>query len=257
MKNHLILLVAAFISMVLFSACFGSKKIKNTVAAEKAAIEKISAKLQQNSFEPNWFKAKMKIEAGGQGQNQHFNAEIRLRKDSLMWVSIYPPMVKIEVARILISPDSIKLIDRFNKKYYAKDVSYIKQFIDYPLEFETLQNIILGNPLIACNETTSLIETDDSFCLSTKEAQLDSKISLDKKAYTIAQMNIADTKSLQNLTANYTDYNEVQGKTFSYLRDINLSTPETYMATIKFSKVETNETLAFPFSVSKKYERVK
>ena len=55
---------------------------------------------------------------------QQFNASIRVKKDSLIWMSL--SMFGFEGARVLISPDSFRLINKMTNEYLVRDYSFIQ-----------------------------------------------------------------------------------------------------------------------------------
>ena len=59
-------------------------------------------------------KIKTKVDLKSTLFSQSFPANIRLKKDSVMWISV---AVGIEVGRALITQDSIFVIDRISRKY--------------------------------------------------------------------------------------------------------------------------------------------
>lgn len=73
---------------------------------------------------------------------QQFNASIRLRKDSLIWMSL--GMFGFEGARVLISPDSFRLVNKMTSEHMVRDYNFIQSWILMPVNFEMLQQILAG-----------------------------------------------------------------------------------------------------------------
>jgi len=247
------------VTVLLLGSCRGSKRISKTerTAPKLSAAEQVYQQLLDNQLDVNYFSAKAKIKANDGKQTQNFNADIRLKKDSIFWANVYPPFVKISVAQALITPDSIKVIDRFNKKYYAKGIDYLQQFVSYPLDFNTLQNLILGNPLMEVNENASLQTTEGTHAINATEDVLNMLLQIDSEDLTIEKMTLTDTAKNQSVDIKLKDYEMVGDKPFSNKRQITLKAPEVYTADFDFSKVKINQPLNFPFKVSSKYEVIK
>src|SRR4030095_8865201 len=93
------------------------------------------------------FSAKLKVHyQGSDGKDYEFNAFVRLEKDKRIWISINA-LLGIEAFRALITPDSVKVLDKFDKSYQLRSVSYLQEISHLPFEFSTLQSILLGNPV--------------------------------------------------------------------------------------------------------------
>ena len=69
--------------------------------------------------------AKINFKIGS--KTQSLNANIHLIKDSLIWVSLRTSL-GIEVIRSVITKDSISYINRIDKSYFVKPISYYKEF---------------------------------------------------------------------------------------------------------------------------------
>jgi len=245
-------------TLVLLTSCHASKKAskkaeKKTVSAAEVMMQKVA----ENELDAEWLSAFAKIKAKDTKKSQNFNADIRLKKDSIFWVTIYPPFIKVSVAQALITRDSIKLLDRINKKYYAKNISYLEELVNYPLDFNTLQGLILGNAITSFNETTVLKNDESDCCLMTKEEQLDMALHLDNQSFMIKEMCVADSSKNQSISVKMSEYKDLNDKKFAHRRVIDVKTPDTYHAEIDFSKIKINEPLSFPFKASRKYEKIR
>ena len=60
----------------------------------KTEVERLEEKMSSNFLDAEWLSAKMKISTNDGKKNLNFNADIRMRKDSVCWMMIYPPIIK-------------------------------------------------------------------------------------------------------------------------------------------------------------------
>ena len=80
-------------------------------------------------------------------EKRSFKANIRIKKDSAIWMSLSPAL-GIEVARAIFTQDSIKLVDKWNDKYYLGDYDYINSVFDADFDFTMLQDLLVANPVL-------------------------------------------------------------------------------------------------------------
>ena len=248
-----------------FSSCALFKKGKRNKKGQAKTTRSIDTlalvhdKLAQNTWQPDYFRAKTKIKYKGPDQNQTFNADIRLRRDSAVWVSISPPILKIEVARVLITPDSVKVIDRFNKRFLAESILYLEKLANYPLDFENLQAILLGNTISTNKEDTKQKITlqNQQYQLQNHQNQLRIDTKIDATNYTISRMTVTDTIKNYLLHSDYTDYQNIDNKPFAHQRLIDIKQPQQHQTNIKINTIQMNEPLRFPFKINKKYKPMK
>lgn len=131
-------------------ACKGGK---NASSEKKEPIRHRTAghllrHYERNRFVFDWVGMKIDAESITMGETQGFKATLRMRRDSAIWVSISPAL-GIEVFRILITPDSLKLISKVpdNKYYYAGRLDVLSQMLGTEIDFDMLQNLLVGNAL--------------------------------------------------------------------------------------------------------------
>ena len=202
------------------------------------------------------FSAKMKVHyEGSDGKDYEFTAFIRLQKDKMIWISINA-LLGIEAFRAVITPDSVKVLNKLDKVYQLRSVTYIQEISHLPFDFKTLQAIVLGNP----------IYLDSNIRYYRKDAQGTSLLSVGP-AYrnyitlnndlTIKHSILDDVDPMQarSCDISYGQYEKVDSIYFSAYRKIVASEKGRLDVELSFNKYSFNENLNFPFSIPKNYKR--
>lgn len=83
--------------------------------------------------------AKMQI----QGSNQTLGVSLRMKKDSITWFTV-SAMFGIQVAKGLMTKDSIWLLNKFSKEYYAMSMDDISKLSGAEVNLSQLQNALVG-----------------------------------------------------------------------------------------------------------------
>jgi hypothetical protein len=89
-------------------------------------------------------KGDLQLDMGGNDLN--LNAGFRMKRDSVLWLSISPGM-GITAARVLITRDSVKMVNYIEKYYSVYSISYLQEMLGAPVSLRELQNLMLGLPL--------------------------------------------------------------------------------------------------------------
>lgn len=237
------------------SGCSSSKraarKAKTMIPKKDPTTLLVEQKLAANTWQPTWFRAKAKVKYKDPTQSQSFNAEIRLKKDEQIWVSITVPIVRIEVARALITPTSVQAIDRFNKQYFEAGIEELERLVNYPLDFQLLQNLVLGNPLTEFTNKTTVLPHSNGYKVQSLENNLQFITNVIAQSFIIDQVMVEDIQNSQTLNAQFEEYGTIDNKPFSNKRTIQLKTPQIYRTELKLSKVKMNEPQKMPFSINK------
>jgi len=122
--------------------------------------------IQQKQIGFSTFTAKAKAKINIDGNTNDVTLNIRIKKNQKIWVSI-TAVLGLEGARALITPDSIKIINRLESTYLKKPFSYVYQYAGNQVSYQTLEALIIGNALPGTlNNTAALQNVNGSQVLS-------------------------------------------------------------------------------------------
>jgi hypothetical protein len=147
-KTNKMRLLAAFSMLILLSSC-GVRKAQGTKT--NGAIPKPAANFSLNDsiathrFVFHTLSAKIKSDfKNSEGREIGLIITMRAVHDSAIWMSISPGL-GIEAARVLLTRDSVKILDKINQQYAVESYDYMRKFTEADVNFEVLQNIFTGN----------------------------------------------------------------------------------------------------------------
>ena len=123
------------------SACVGPKDLINS---SSKSVSHILKNAQKKGAEVDWFTAQIKGQAQLNDKTYPISAQLRMRQDSVIWISV-SAILGLEAARIHLTPDSVKLINRLNSTYFIGDVKELTKRYNFHLSFYEIQNVLLGN----------------------------------------------------------------------------------------------------------------
>jgi len=221
------------------------------VDARKAETFKL---LRNNDFIFNTLSLRAKAFMDINGNTNNVSMNIRMEKDQKIWVSI-TAIAGIEVARALITPDSIKVRNNFQSVYLKKPFSYIQRFAGKQVDFQLLQAIFSGNTIATfMQDSASLTEEGGVWVVSGGQQDLSFRM-LFNTLLKISEDNLNDLRTGNALKVQYGEYQRVNDLLFpSTVKVSSAAGRQKIMMDLDFSKVERNVPLEFPFTVPKKYE---
>lgn len=117
----------------------------------------ILPKRQQN----NWYSSRLTIEISTSGDE--ISAFMVNRRDSVIYLNLNK--FGIELARAVLTPDSISMVNRFEKTYYKGDYSLVTRLYGFPLSFDFIQSILLGEDFTGFDTNSISQRTVDSTLL--------------------------------------------------------------------------------------------
>ncbi|MFL5743637.1 MAG: DUF4292 domain-containing protein [Niastella sp.] len=265
-------LVIIVIIMAAATSCRSTKTIQTAIAKKDTAvvvplvdhrvdsvqyIRKIWDTIRQNNIKFNTFSAKVKVHfERSDGKNYDFTAYVKMKKDSLLWVSVRALDV-IEVFRVKITPDSLIIIDKNKKTYQLRSVQSLQEVIQIPLTFTDLQNLLVGNPIFLDSNINSFKRDDRYISLISMGAVFKHLLTVSKDDYTIQHSKLDDVDPVRSRTADitYGDYQNKNGVQFSAYRKITVSEKQKLDLTMEYKQFDFNVDLNTPFSIPKNYKR--
>ena len=202
----------------------------------------------------NTLSLKGKVSLDLDGNTNNVNMNIRVKKDAQIWVSI-TAFAGIEVARALITPDSLIVRNNIQSVAIKKPFSYIYKFTSKQVTFKMLQSVIAGNTIADfVNDGSALEQNSGLFTLNGNKNDLGYRVLFNTLLKT-SELNMNDAKAGQALKVVYSDYQNITGALFPSVMTINsLSGRKRTNISFDFSKIERNLPLDYPFSVPKRFE---
>ncbi|MDH5610637.1 MAG: DUF4292 domain-containing protein, partial [Cyclobacteriaceae bacterium] len=184
-------------------------------------------------------------------------ANIRMGKDSAIWISLSPGL-GIEVARIYINPDSVYFVDRINKTYMEKSFEQISRDFDFDITFHLVESVLLGNLTYPYKRESVKVESNGL----TYQQQFNNFVLnnfIGKETHKLERMVITDTKTQNMIRVNYGEFRSLGEEIFPYLiqASVEYMSGEKQKTNIEigFNKAQLEEKpLKFPFSVPDRYQ---
>lgn len=135
-----IIYILLIIFLLILPACTITKQTTDVTTA--ITPHAIDSKLLRNSITAEGIiitGAKIKIQSNG--RTNRLRANLKVKPDSALLVSLSNPL-GIEIVRALITPDSIRFIDRINRNYLQGTYDVIASMYHIPADFNLLQDAL-------------------------------------------------------------------------------------------------------------------
>lgn len=244
--------VIIFLSLYWSAALFAGKGIDTSTFNYDSLVQKITD--NQCNYKTMSLHTALVWDDGN--TEQPVKANIRMRRDSLVWLSI-TGAVGVEGARVLLTTDSFRMLSKMTGEYIVNDISYLRNWLLFPVSFKMLQQIISGEQILIDAQAKMVTWQDSMFVIYAETNKMLEKIWVNSGSYTIAKILLKDKMLSQSMTINFDSYNDLNGKPFSYKRELDITRDGVAMKlTMDITKVRMNDELSYPFEVTDKYKRV-
>ena len=248
-------IIVLFTVCVVFTSC-GTKK--GPAEIEDAALSKIVN--SHYSTAPNFdtMTSRMRLNYTDAERSQAVTVSYRMKKDSTIWISAQ--VLGIPLAKALITRDRVSYYEKISKTYFDGDYSLLSQWLGTPLDFDKLQNLLLGNTIYDLREDRyQLAESSRGYQLEPAAGYeaVKKMFLLDPQNFRATAQQLSQEKENRSVTVTYPKYQKVSGRTIP--EEIKILANEGGEGTqieISFRSLSFNEPVSFPFEIPSGYEEI-
>jgi hypothetical protein len=150
-------LTALIIGTIVMTGCSNERRIADGKPLRSMEPNNILKHYEKEALKWDWLGFKVDTDIKVDGESESITMNMKMARDSAIWISLSPAL-GVELARILLLPDSVRIISKVpsNKFVYEGNYSELEQSFGVPFNFYDLQDLFCGNPL-------GLNHSDDKF----------------------------------------------------------------------------------------------
>src|SRR5690606_8551902 len=86
---------------------------------------------------------RVKIDYSDGESAQGVTVSLRMKKDEVIWLS-----APLSVVKIMITPDRVQFYNKLDNTYFDGNYSYLEELLGSKLDFQMVQNLLLGKALL-------------------------------------------------------------------------------------------------------------
>lgn len=248
MSNRLLVIIL----LMLASAC--SRKV--TVSDTELIKDN---KLVFSIADFDYLNTRTKIQYRDEDRNVSTSANIRIKKDSIIWMSL-TPLFGIEVARALITQDSLVLMNRLSKEYMVYDFKNLSDKFQFEINYHLIQSLILGNMPLEYQDRNEIVSSKQYFIIKQQSGpySIDNYISRD--IMKLQKVEVSEQPKKNKMVMEFDEHKNVQrlSMPFHSLISLDYEFGEELKSTeinIKHGHAELSSALRFPFEIPSRYVR--
>ncbi len=259
----------AFAGILAFlPGCKSTRPLSRAKVLEKPFDEVYKGMMEQQASFKN-LSLKMAIVVHTESkESTTVKAQMRVKADSLIWCSIVPAM-GIEVARVQISHDSVKLINRMKKNYVKGSYRLLDSLLHTSVNYRGLEALLLAEPITQDHNIDGFVSVDGQFyklrfnekegpdTLKMRNNGLQQTLWVDPQTFLIKKMLVInpDDQS-RSIQVFYDAYMQVNGKYFPSHIKFFIFAEKKMQIDVVVRKLELKNTLTFPFHIPQNYVKL-
>jgi hypothetical protein len=180
----------------------------------------------------------------------------------------------LQVAKVLITKDSVKFVNYVQKTYFKGDFNYINDLLSADLDFDLLQAVLFGNSADFQDDEAKLKPTADRtnclYLLSTERKRKLKRIqaggaepvdalqtlSLNPDNYKIIANEFIDPVTSRKFIANYSAFTRKDSVYAPYHVDIDIVAQKKANVKIDYVRIEKNSPQKLSLNIPAKYDPI-
>ena len=271
-KNFLrkiVLLLLGPLIVLMIDGCKSIKEMSPTTVIPDYTPERVLENLKKNQSEFDWFEARFTGDVWFAGENHNISGTIRIKKDETIYFSL-APVLGIEVARVIVTPDTVKFLNRLESSYYVGHIGFINSTLRTSLDYDMLQGLLMGNDFSEY-ESDSFVTSEENGLIKLHDPErrqvrspgsgqtfvLDHSMWVDSESFKIKKNTITEITEERSVKAEYNDFKNIEGETIPTKVDFLIS-DGNYNAdfSLQYVRISLNEPREIKFSVPSRYDPI-
>lgn len=244
------LLVSVFMGCRSTKSLTSTGSIEDNITAKKIIKENLK---QEANFKT--LQAKVKIDYTNGTTENGVSVNLRIEKDKVIWLS-----APLAVARAMITPDRVRYYNKLENEYFDGDYSLLSELLGVDLDFEKVQNLLLGETLFNLkNENFIASNNEASYVLSPENQKTVFEIFylINPGHFKLDSQQLSQPLTKRFLQIDYKLYQVVKGEIFpEVINIVAMEANEEIKIDLQFKSISMNEEVRFPFEIPSGYKEI-
>ena len=268
-------------------SCKHKQKTLKTEQPSQAAVDSLAGRcrldyknakalsryMKENEFKFTWVNAKANVQSIVGDKEENFDIRVNICRDSALLVSIQY-LLGLQVAKVLVTRDSVKFVNYIDKTYFKGDFNYINDLLNADLDFDLLQAVLFGNSADFQDEESKLKPVTDRqnchYMLSTERKRRLRRIqagtseptdafqtlTLNPENYKIIRNEFVEPSTGRKFIANYSDFTQKDSVFAPYHVDIDIVAQKNATIKIDYVRIDKNTPQKVSLNIPAKYDRI-
>lgn len=263
MRKNILSRLTIICCLLLVFGCKAKKQLAvnkpQAVMENRAPSETVEAlkKVRSAQLSFNTFSGKAKAKLNVNGSSNDVTLNIRINRGQKIWVSI-TAIAGIEVARALITPDSLLVINKLQGVYLRKPFSYIYKYASNRLDYHSIEALLIGNAIPQLlNDNAQMQEDTSSIVFLGNLDELVYKLTESHDLHTRAT-HLSNPDAGQSLQVNNSAFIQAADKQIPSQIDITSAAgTKKVQISLHYFKADFDQPLQYPFSIPSSYTAAK
>jgi hypothetical protein len=248
--------ILAVVLAFLLIGCKSKQAVASAAAKDTAEISKIinGHYANETNFKTLNIKANAKYE--DPSQSHSLNADIRIKKNEIIWINI--KILGFPIAKALITPAKVSYYEKINNTYFEGDFSMLSNWLGTDLDFQKVQNLLLGKSIDDLSKGNWISGINDKlFKLSQAQTtDISKEFYFEAANFLLKKETITQASQNRALEIQYPSYKEVERIFLPNEIYIKATQKDKISIAIEYKNTTFNENLNYSYAIPSDYKAI-
>jgi len=245
--------------LVISLLLLGCKSVQNVRTSEsfdaKMSVKQIVKNHTEFQSKFKTLQGRLKVELIRGDRSESHTLTLRMGYGNTIWGNAFLNMVRVK-----ITPDRVRFYNKLDNTYFDGDYALISQFLGTDLQFENLQNLLLGEAIFDLKSNgLKKIDHPNSYQITPKRpnALFDLLYLINPTSFKLDAQEISQSLKQNTLKIKYQSYQKATGLVLPENMTITaINASELTTLNLNLKSVNLDQPIRFPFSIPKGFKAI-
>jgi len=252
--------IAILLTVLSLASCKTAQKavVSEGAAGEEKAVKEIVEGHYNNAKDFKTLLIKASVDYNAPKTKQSVNAEVRIKKDEIILVSVR--FLGLTMAKAIITPTRVSYYEKISNTYFDGNYAALSQWLGTELDFAKVQNMLIGNALFDLNKGKYAASLENGqHKLQSMDRSAISKLFLFEGGNYLLKEEVIKNNGGQeptSLSIQYLSYKQYPKAVLPASLKIEAEQSDVVKIAVDYNTVTFDENLTFPYDVPEGYNQI-
>lgn len=248
-------LVGMFVLLLVVASCGTKKLIGDGSASEKMSAKNVIRQHYLSQLDFKTLAGKLKIDYSDGEDEQGLSVSFRMEKDKVIWIS-----APLGIVKAYITPERVSFYNKLDNEYFDGDFSFLSNLLGTELDFEKVQNLLLGQALFDLrDESYNILVSEENYELKPKDpgTLFKTLFQIEPKNFKMASQQLSQPLRKRVLDIQYRNYQKINKWILpNEINIVAIEEDKRNTIDIEYRNIEFDEAVRFPYKIPDGYKEI-
>lgn len=240
---------------MVFTACRSTRVATTGSLDENLPARTVIRNYKESEPRFNTLSGRMRIEYKDGDNTQSFNVSLRMERGKAIWIS-----APLGIVKALVTPSRVTFYNKLQNEYFDGDFTYLSELLGTDLDFEKVQNLLLGQALLDLRDDKYEVSVSgELYELKPKQsaALIKTLFRFEPQNFRLRAQQLSQPSEKRLLEVRYGDF--MQDAVYALPQDIAITSiedTERSVIGLSYRNIEWNKPLNFPYNIPDGFDEI-